>query len=219
MKLASVTTLSVVATCLSGGEWATRDLRETGYDEQLYLGSEHGNSLEGYDESVATYLLGSLWATPNLRNPEIDGYFCFAIERGNSPEEYDERFPSDELVKLRQLTQPEVDIEKLKGLPAEEIATAAKVYLLDKAYLETTAHISKDVVLNGFQENSLEAPSYLYFMIAQGEERDIIRLRETNDVKLYSTKFKMLSLDFIQLSTDNPIEDKAVYFIDKCFNY
>ncbi|KAJ1657204.1 hypothetical protein IWQ61_003355 [Dispira simplex] len=193
MKLTSFTTLSIVATCLSGGVWATGGLSEA----------------------------------------ECELGFCKAMECGDSPEKYDNSFPLDKLKKLRQLTNPieikklsdldieerkelsEVDIEKLKELSDKEIAGAAKVYLLDKTYLET-ALISKDEVTKALQENSSES-SYRYYMTVSTEEYDIIQIHQAIKVEVYSKAYEGLGLNFTRLRMDNPVEAKAAYFIRLCY--
>ncbi|KAJ1647404.1 hypothetical protein IWQ61_010097 [Dispira simplex] len=127
---------------------------------------------------VATYLLGSVSATGGLFDPECTKEFSLSMLKGRPPRFYDSTVDAKKLKELRKWTKPGISTEKLNKLSNEQVAAAAKIFLLEEIYLET-ALISQETVIEALEENPLEPPSYHYFIIVKGERSPDIRELKT----------------------------------------
>ncbi|KAJ1650146.1 hypothetical protein IWQ61_008969 [Dispira simplex] len=164
---------------------------------------------------VITCLLGSVWADVDLYSTSVSKDFCRALLAGKSSTMYFSAIKEEELGRFSALASPNIVPEDLNELPPEDIAAAAKVFLFDKKFL--SLKIDQGEVLQAF-ENPSELGRYKYFMrVIIKTGTFTIPLESLQETKRSIRNYSSARTGFFKLSTENPVQAMAAYFLEQCF--
>ncbi|KAJ1647009.1 hypothetical protein IWQ61_010141 [Dispira simplex] len=163
---------------------------------------------------VATCLSGSVWANEELLSTKCSEEFCSALIFKVSPEEYDKTIEPEVLNTFRTLAKSIVNTKEPEKTSPNDIAGAAKVFLLDKMYMENMM-IDVSSVKKAFKQNGQEMLPYHYFIIENHDHFiNFAELKNLQDVE--GALEQSENPAFYQLSRANPVEAKAADFIVEC---